>query len=113
MKEWIKNYKKSSKKLTLSNIVNFIAASYRNILQKDWQKEQVEWREERIKVNSPECVNAQQCQNCYCDFEDGLLYENKACEKGCYPRWMNKMEWDYFNTLSKEQKNLFIKIKSI
>lgn len=85
MKTWIKNYSKSTKKITISNIKNYLLAKYRQFTVTD--KEVAEWREQQVRKKSPECLEQGYCKICYCEFEDGLLYESKACEGGCYPNW--------------------------
>lgn len=100
MWNWIKNYSKSTKKLTLKNIINYFSAKRRKrkaehiifngpevILPKNKDYQVASWREDQVKKNSPICLEQGYCKECYCDFEDGLLYQDKACEGGCYPDW--------------------------
>lgn len=109
MIKWIQNYRKSSKKLSLSNIWNFISAlwrkksvdlsAYLNDISgremEDWRKEQVAWRVNQIAKKSPICLEVGYCKECYCDFPD-KLYETKACDIECYPKWMHKKQWEEF-----------------
>lgn len=85
MRTWIRNYRKSARKLTLGNILNFFIAKIR---KRDTETDKIaEWREEQVRLKSPECLEQGYCKICYCEFEDGLLYQEKACEGGCYPNW--------------------------
>ncbi len=97
MINWIKNYSKSTKKVTISNVSNFFVACYRYYFTNyAWKKAQAKWREERVKVKSPECITLGYCKNCYCDFPEKFV-EPDGCEV-CYPEWMNKEQWlDFIN----------------
>lgn len=94
MINWVQNYSKSTKKLTYKNGVNFFVAWYRYLFGKDWNKRQALWRESQVKINSPECIKAGHCVDCFCDFPE-KYYEQEGCGK-CYPDWMDQMTWIKF-----------------
>lgn len=53
----------------------------------------------RVFVMDKECWNNGACKICGCEVP-GLQMANKACPKPCYPKMMNKRDWDtykYFN----------------
>ncbi len=101
MIRWIRNYRKSTKKLTWENVKNYFAAKRRQrriqLIEDTFFSgpglkpipgaKTVVWREKQVKKFSPICLKQGYCKECYCSFEDGLLYEEKACEGGCYPNW--------------------------
>lgn len=83
------------KKITLHNIKNFFQ-SYLNMFitwlnKVNWRKEQYEWRENRVKIISPKCLEGK-CIHCGCKTPD-KFFEPDACENGCYPEWMNEDQW--------------------
>jgi len=55
----------------------------------EFKKAQAEWRTTQILEKSPECLEKGYCKHCFCDFPE-KLYEDEACELGCYPKWMNE-----------------------
>jgi len=125
MLNYLRNYKKSTRKFTWANVRNFFVATYRYYFQAEdeFVADQVMWREARVAAKSPQCITGKQCVKCLCEFP-AKAYENKSCsvatwneEKSiteheiyCYPRWMNRREWMHFNALTTDdQRDYFIK----
>lgn len=83
--------------ITLKNIGAFVQGKGRLMFEnlgfdlEDHIKEQIVWRESKAL---PECINNEVCK-CGCDIPD-LFYADKACEFGCYPKLMNKEEWEQY-----------------
>lgn len=98
MKEWIKNYKDSSRKITFANVKNFFKAIYRKYFHDNWEERQKEWREMQIALKSPECLTKGYCKDCKCDMRE-KVWEDFECDLGCYPIWMNKEQWLVFEPL--------------
>ena len=95
MINWFKNYSKSTKKLTIKNVFNFLVAWFRYKMPgKQWVEDQAKWRSLEIQKSSPGCLERGYCLECYCDFPE-KLYETEGCNL-CYPEWMNKKEWFLF-----------------
>lgn len=97
--KYLKNYKNSNKKLTWKNINNFFEAKERELNKKQWEKDQANWRLEQVKIKSPICIKQGFCKGCKCEWKDGLHYESESCKEPekCYPKWMNKEEWENIN----------------
>ena len=109
MINWLRNYKKSDRKFTLKNVLNFFGAKKRKILAKKDEQAQYDWRLERIKLNSPECHTKQECIHCVCELID-KGWETMACEHGCYPEWLTNAEWEVMKTFNQELQTEFINI---
>lgn len=92
MLRWLKNYKKSSKKLTYKNIKNFLEALIRRIKLR-WDKDYLVLSQVyyRVTLADKGCLEVKMCP-CYCDIPE-KLFESMGCEKECYPKWMEKKEW--------------------
>lgn len=56
-------------------------------------KEQIAWR---ITVMDIDCYSNGSCKICGCD-TPALQMANKACDKPCYPKMMNKEQWKKHN----------------
>ena len=54
--------------------------------------EQILWR---ISIMDKECFSNGACKMCGCD-TTALQMANKACPKPCYPKMMNKFEWNIY-----------------
>ena len=96
------------KKVNFKNISNFLK-SYWNmfitwITGSKWKKDQYEWRKDRVSKISPKCLEGE-CIHCGCITPD-KFYEPDACERGCYPEWMNKEQWKIWNDTAKSFKNI-------
>jgi len=59
-------------------------------------REQIELR---IKTMDKTCYNTGSCVLCGCN-TTALQMCNKSCDKPCYPRMLNKSEWNDFKTSS-------------
>lgn len=100
-------------KITFSNIIQFIIGRYRyklyyskfNFLIRNHIKEQIDWR---IEIMDDECLTNGSCKLCGCD-TTALQMANKACNKPCYPKMMNKSAWKSIGRSLKllEKKNKF------
>lgn len=93
------NQQESTKKLTWNNIDNFFEAKQnKNLAQcepdEQWRCDQAEWRLIQVEKNSPICISEGYCKDCKCEWDDGLHYEKKACESGCYPEWIERERWE-------------------
>lgn len=91
MLNWIRNYKKSTKKLTPSNVLNFIQAIWRKWTISEIDKVQFYYRVTQAPVT---CLESKQCP-CFCDLPD-KLYEPEECEEGCYPKWIETIDFLIF-----------------
>ena len=81
----------------MKNIIEFFKGYLRSFaftvkfpLRKHIQ-EQVVWR---IKAAKVECIQNGECIRCGCSTPE-LQLSDKECVE-CYPRMMNKKEWNYF-----------------
>lgn len=115
MFNYLKNYSKSSKKITIKNVANFIKAKMRRrkASKKNCQTDigkkeaslidnQANWRLEQVKRSSPICLEQGYCKHCFCSWEDGKHYEDDACSLGCYPSWVNDDTWRKLNEVKDE-----------
>lgn len=105
---WIKNYKKSSKKLNFKNILNYFDSKLRRLFSDDWEVRQKKWRTTQIKKYSPECYNQGYCKECFCAIDsskDSIEWQKEPCDLKCFPRWMNKKQWLKFEKNIKHYKN--------
>lgn len=53
--------------------------------------------EARIKSMDKECYNNGECKICGCK-TTALQMANKACDKPCYPKMMNFLDWKFAKT---------------
>ena len=85
-------------KPTLKNIIAYIQGNLRYklfysnfaFLIRPHIREQIEVR---IRSMDQECYNAGECKICGCQTTH-LQMADKACDKPCYPRMLNKKTWD-------------------
>lgn len=85
-------------KPTLKNIIAYIQGNLRYklyyskfaFLIRSHIKEQIDTR---ISSMDPQCYEEGQCKMCGCQ-TTALQMADKACSKPCYPRMLNKDEWD-------------------
>ena len=93
-------------KPTLKNIIAYIQGNLRYkffysnfaFLIPRYIREQIQ-----VRINSmdSECYEAGECKICGCQ-TTALQMANKACDKPCYPKMMNKKQWNFFKDLSKK-----------
>lgn len=85
-------------KVTVSNTIAYIQGklryklyySYYNFLIPTHIKEQIDYR---IRVMDKECFNNGACKICGCE-TTALQMANKACPKPCYPKMLNRKNWN-------------------
>lgn len=96
MWNYLKNYSKSTRKLTRENFFkladNFITAIYRRFKWKRLHEE--EQYAYRIVKAQPECLQNKECP-CYCPVPL-KFWEEVECEEGCYPEFMDKETWNQY-----------------
>ncbi len=95
------------KDITIKNIKSFLQGYIRSIILNRLTHvyEQVEIRINRVNKISPECIANGKCKHCKCTTPE-LFYADKGCELGCYPKLMNKQEWNtYKNIISIDANN--------
>lgn len=89
------------KKHKINDIFAYIIGHYRYFiyysqrfrwLMRTHITEQITWR---INVMDEECFLTGSCKKCGCD-TTALQMANKACDKPCYPKMMNKKAWKEF-----------------
>jgi len=82
-----------------------IQSSLRSILPTPTHvKEQILWREQKVKEKSPECWSSGACVQCGCIIKEKIKAD-MGCENEpyCYPEMMGKKKWnqtktnEYFN----------------
>lgn len=93
-------------KLNLKNIKGYLQAHYRQVLDDmgfldKHIYEQAEWRLSRVKEKSPNCYNSDKCVHCGCQVSS-KVFEDRACEGGCYPEMMSESEWKWFDIIEWE-----------
>lgn len=84
-------------KPTIKNIIAYLQGTIRYKLyysKYNWLipkhiREQINYR---ISVMDRECYNNGQCKMCGCK-TTALQMANKACDKPCYSKMLNKKEW--------------------
>ena len=86
-----------AKEITTSSVKNYFGAMWRKYFHYDWEQNQYDWRKEEVAKKSPKCIRTNECY-CLCNTNE-KLWETEACtEQGkCYPKWMNKQEWEFFS----------------
>lgn len=95
-------------KINIKNIVAYITGNLRyQLYYSDFKflirkhiREQIDWR---IEIMDKECFNNGSCTICGCS-TTALQMANKACDKPCYPKMMNRRQW-------KSLKSIYIKIQ--
>ncbi len=103
------------KKTKISDIFAYFQGYYRyhiyyshslvsRILIRTHILEQIQWR---IAVMDTECFENGSCKLCGCD-TTALQMADKACDKPCYPKMMNKKEWNKFKFQQRIFKNYSI-----
>lgn len=100
--KWVLEGGFKDKPITIKNVKNYFSAFW-NKTHVDYVyiNEQVEWRRSGVEKNSPQCLKKGACVHCGCEFPD-KLYEDDACEFGCYPQWLDKEQWSALKTLNDE-----------
>lgn len=90
------------------NIKGFIQGNFRKFMEDypgvvdDFIYEQVQWR---LGIMDENCLKNKQCP-CTCDVPH-KQYEDRSCEKGCYPpMFKTKEEWEQFKQDNEITKNL-------
>lgn len=88
-----------SKKLTISNIKNFLQAysrKYYNLLVglSQHEQEQINYRYYLCKDT---CGINKECIKCGCDFPD-KLFQIKTCNEDRFPDIMSRVKWEEFKT---------------
>lgn len=92
--------------ITPSNIKGFIQGNFRKFMEdypgviEDYIYEQVQWR---LGIMDENCLINKQCP-CTCSVPN-KQYEDRQCEKGCYPDMMNKEDWEKFKLENNITKN--------
>lgn len=84
-------------KINLNNIVSYIVGNLRYKLYYSRLKcllrtHIVEQIDVRINSMDRQCYNQGQCKICGCK-TTALQMANKACEKPCYPKMLDKVTW--------------------
>ena len=104
---WLRNRGKykDSKKINLSNIINYLGAEYQvwKHINKDeptYISEQSLHRLNLVKEKSPQCWEKGECIHCGCSLVEST-FGFKGCEHGCYPDRMSKKEWEQFKKKNK------------
>ena len=91
-----------SKKITLSNIYNFIEGNTRlftKSIQPEHIKQQIAYR---MLLCKDDCMITKECKYCGCDVP-GKMYVSKSCNNGDrFPDLMSKVDWEEF----KKDKNI-------
>jgi hypothetical protein len=95
--------------LTLSNIKGYIQGNLRKFLEDypgvigDHVYEQVQWR---LGIMNEECLIKKECPcECTCPQKQ---YEDRACEKNCYPDMMEEEDWELFKEKNEITKSLIV-----
>lgn len=92
-------------RITLKNIFYYIQGSLRyrfyysklKFLIPLHIREQIYYR---IMVMDEDCYSQGQCKLCGCS-TTALQMANKACDKPCYPKMMNKKNWKKYKVTTK------------
>ena len=100
----------------INNIFAYIIGYYRynlfyskhfKFLIRTHIRQQIEWR---ISIMNIECFESGSCVKCGCD-TTALQMANKTCGGFCYPKMMNKKQWEEFNAKPKFGINLSDKLR--
>ena len=90
-----------SKKITLSNIYNFIEGNTRLFtknIQPDHIKQQIAYR---MLLCKDDCAKKRECIKCGCDYP-GRVYTTESCNTDRFPDFMSRIDWEEF----KKDKNI-------
>ncbi len=85
--------------VNLPNIIGFVQGNFRKVIHElgdllpDHIKEQAVWRLKKVKATSPECFTNDKCVHCECQVT-AKVFEDRGCEKGCYPKMMTSEQWE-------------------
>lgn len=101
-------------KINLPNIKGYLQAHYREILKEfDFLpkhiQEQAEWRLKQVAENSSECLEKDSCIHCGCQVSS-KVFEDRACERNCYPKMMSEEIWNIHKTMPSTVTNPFAPI---
>lgn len=96
------NEKYMKAKINVPNIKGYLQAHYRKAIDElgflnKHIVDQAAWRLDQVITTSPECYSEDKCVHCGCEVSS-KVFEDRACEGGCYPEMMNEEEWNKFNT---------------
>lgn len=98
--------------ITRQNIKGFLQGNFRSFTFKlgflrpaQEVEEQAWWRINMVKERSPICIGRGQCKVCGCAVDE-KVFEDRACEGGCYPKMMNWETWEFF----KDKHNISIEL---
>ena len=90
-----------SKKITLSNIYNFIEGNTRlftKSIQPEHIKQQIAYR---MLLCKDDCAKTGRCIKCDCDYP-GRVYTTESCNTDRFPDFMSRIDWEEF----KKDKNI-------
>lgn len=111
-------------KRSISDVWHYILGNYRyklyystkesiRRLMRTHIREQIDFR---IKMMDSQCYYDGSCKLCGCE-TTALQMANKSCDKPCYPRMINKVEWTDFNgrrkTVLHDGNRVWVKIVNI
>lgn len=105
-------------KKKINNVISYLVGNYRyfiyhkpklRFLIRTHIQEQYKLR---VKLMNPECYKQGSCVACGC-VTTKLQFANKSCDRGCYPKMLDRTTWDMFkNTIIKYKDEMGIwKIK--
>lgn len=84
-----------SKKITLSNIYNFIEGNTRLFtkeMQPDHIKQQIAYR---MLICKDDCAKNGKCIKCGCSYP-GRVYTSQSCNTDRFPDFMSRIDWEKF-----------------
>lgn len=97
-------------KIKINDIFAYTIGNYRyalfyskyKFLIRNHIQQQIEWR---ISVMDIDCYTEGSCKLCGCDTV-ALQMANKTCNKPCYPKMMDKKDWEEYKLNNKDYEFL-------
>jgi len=101
MIKYLKNYKDSTRKITLKNIRNYLVSMWKWYRADERDAYQFYYR---VVKADKKCLKNGYCP-CFCDVPQKFM-ELEKCDKNCYPIWQEEL--DLLELIKKENINLIL-----